>query len=112
MVTVSEPRPRVKAELQASLCEHAGLVVLVLTVLSKYRPRTDLYFLTQIACDDLAFRLRKVDATRDGTDREESEYCVNLSDDSCGCSCKGWQRWGSCKHRESLITLHAEGVLP
>src|SRR5207244_7143543 len=100
MATSTQARPPVKTEVQASLSTHAGLTFLIVrAVLAKYRSRTDLYFLTRLPGLDVAYRLRKVDATRDGTDREEHEYHVNLDDASCGCSCKGYLAHGHCKHR-------------
>jgi hypothetical protein len=108
MNTVSHPPARVKPEIQATLSEHAGLMVLVLTVLAKYRPSVSLFFVRRLDCPDLAYRLTKMDATRDGSDPSESVYHVNLSDDTCGCDCKGFQRWSHCKHRDGLLALQAE----
>jgi hypothetical protein len=111
MATVARIRPPVKTDVQASLSEHDGLTVLILTVLTKYRPRTDLYFLTRLPCVDVAYRLRKVDASRDGADHEEAEYHVNLTEARCGCSCKGYLAHGHCKHYDGLSRLWKEGAL-
>ncbi len=111
-MSVSHP-PRLSVKTEASLSEHDGIRVLVLTTrVSPTRCRCDLYFASRLPGPDLAYRLRKVDAGQDGTDREESAYDVNLSDPSCGCSCKGWLRHGHCKHVAALQLLDAKGVLP
>jgi hypothetical protein len=112
MQSLTQGRPPVKTEVQATLSEHAGLMVLVLSVLARYRPSLSLYFLRRLDCADVAYTLRKFDATQDGTDPSESVYHVNLSDDTCGCDCKGFQRWSHCKHHDALLALQAEGRLP
>jgi hypothetical protein len=108
MRTVTSP-PRA---VQASLSEHAGLLVLIISTAARLCARVDLYFLSRLPCHDLAFRLRKLDATRDGTDPTEGEYHGNLDDASCGCPCKGYVAHGHCKHRTGLLALRAEGRLP
>jgi hypothetical protein len=107
MPTVTSPPRRV----QASLTEHAGLAVLVLTLLVKYRPRVDLYFVRRLPCSDVAYRLSKVDPRHDGADAEADHYDCNLTLQSC--ECKGFLRHGKpCKHLLGLASLHAEGGLP
>ena len=107
MATVASP-PRT---VQAELSQHNGLWVLILTVLQKYRPRVDLYFLTRLDCPDVAYRLRKVDRCHDGTDAEADHYHVNVTARTC--ECKGFLRWDRpCKHLQALATLAERGLLP
>jgi hypothetical protein len=84
-------------------------MVLVLTTLHPRRPRVDLYHLTRLDCTDLAYRLRKADPAVDGTDPESGHYDCNLTLRSC--ECKGWLRWGHCRHFDSLVQLRKDGAL-
>ena len=51
----------------------------------------------------------KCDPSVDGTDNEEVAYGVNLSRGSC--DCKGWVRWGTCKHLAAAGGIFVDGVL-
>jgi hypothetical protein len=64
----------------------------------------DLYEVVRVpAAFGHGFRVRKFGAP-------ESAYHVNLSDDgNHSCECKGWLRWGHCRHAEALLRLLAEG---
>jgi hypothetical protein len=87
-----------------------GLVVIDLTTIARNRPRTDRYFVERLDCDDLAYSLTKTDPVRVGTDSECECYAVNLSMSTC--DCKGWHRWGACKHLAGCREAYEEGRLP
>jgi hypothetical protein len=87
-----------------------GLVVLDLTTVARNRPRVDSYFLERLDCDDLAYSLTKTDPARVGTDPECECYAVNLTHSTC--DCKGWHRWGACKHLAGCREAYEEGRLP
>ncbi len=73
--------------------------------------RADHYRIERIeGCDDLAYQLWKMDADLDGTDREAEGYAVNLTMRTC--DCKGWHRWGHCKHIDAVSAASQEGRLP
>jgi hypothetical protein len=111
MSTLTEARPRVKPQLQALVCDcGGGLVNLNIFVLDGRRTRSDFYFVERIACDDLAYSLRKMDVSRDGTDPEETQYEINVTTGTC--SCKGHVRWGHCKHEAAVRLAYERGGLP
>ena len=87
-----------------------GLVVLDITTAKGKTTRTDRYFVERIDCDDLAYSLRKCDPAFDGTDPETDAYAVNLTHSTC--DCKGWHRWGACKHLAGCREAYEEGRLP
>ena len=72
--------------------------------------RADHYRIERIeGCDDVAYQLSKMDVRLDGTDKEETEYSVNLSMSTC--DCKGWHRWEACKHLALVRLAFEEGGL-
>src|SRR5262249_12412995 len=64
------------------------------------------YYCTRLSPD--VFNLLKFGADA-GTDGEEREYHVNLTDQQHGCSCRGYLKHGHCKHRDSLSALVSSG---
>ena len=67
----------------------------------------DTYFLNLIPADfSLGLGVEKID-TLNGNRR----YHVNLNGDASTCECKGFLRWGHCRHVESLLALQAAGRL-
>jgi hypothetical protein len=88
-----------------------GLVVLEVTSIARNRLRVDRYFLERIGgIDDLAYSLAKVNPAYHGTDPEETGYAVNLTHSTC--DCKGWVRWGACKHLGACREAYEAGRLP
>jgi hypothetical protein len=62
------------------------------------------YFLSTVPADfGTGFRLEKIGGTE--------TYHVNLSPDGHSCECKGFGRWGRCKHVEGLAALKRAGRL-
>jgi hypothetical protein len=68
------------------------------------------YHLERLACADVAYTLTKFSRDK-GTDPSERQHHVNLSDPTCGCSCRGWARHGHCKHHAACASLRKEGAL-
>jgi len=98
------PRKPVRRTAQLQEAGRA-LVLRVGQTVSRYR-------LTAIAAAfGLGYRLDKLSG---GTDDEADHYHVNLSPaDGCHtCECKGWLRWQTCKHVDSLNALLVAGCLP
>jgi hypothetical protein len=112
MATLTKPRPKVKTEVVTNdLFPIAdGSTGLLLTTVCGTRGTTALYRVTRLTCADVAFRLSKF-SFEAGSDPEDREYCVNLSDDTCGCSCKGYAAHGHCKHHAATAALVREGRL-
>jgi hypothetical protein len=46
-----------------------------------------------------------------GIDSEPASYHVNIDGDKKSCDCKGFTRWGYCKHADGLAALVAAGRL-
>ena len=62
------------------------------------------YFLTELPADfGRGFRVEKVGG--------EEAYHVSLDGDARTCECKGFTRWGQCKHADGLAALQAAGRL-
>jgi hypothetical protein len=65
------------------------------------------YLLTPLATDyGKGYRLEKI-----GLEANGEAYHVNLGADGGTCECKGFLRWGHCKHTEGLAALIAAGRL-
>jgi hypothetical protein len=110
MQTVPVPARSVNPYPPLVTASPAGLVVLAVHTLARNRLRTDRYFVERIECDDLAYSLRKCDPAFDGTDPETEVYAVNLTLSTC--ECRGWLRWGACKHLAGCREAYEEGRLP
>jgi hypothetical protein len=85
-------------------------------VLQIVRGRDDVtYHLWPVRADfGLAYRLDKLGELLPG---EETTYHVHLDPlaeggPRCSCECKGWLRWGRCKHVTALSGLLTDGSLP
>jgi hypothetical protein len=57
----------------------------------------------------LAFRLEKYEHQRRGED--DAAYNVLLDGERSTCECRGFLRWGHCRHVEALTALRAAGKL-
>jgi hypothetical protein len=57
----------------------------------------------------LAFRLEKYEHQRRGED--DAAYNVLLDGERSTCECKGFLRWGHCRHVEALTALRQAGKL-
>jgi hypothetical protein len=65
--------------------------------------RVDVYYFRCLPSDfGRAFEMSKV-----GGDA----YCVNLDGQTSTCECRGFLRWGHCRHGEVLVALIAAGKL-
>jgi hypothetical protein len=81
-----------------------GRVCLWLTTGNEVRA----YILTELKTDfGLGFRLGKAD----NGDGQMDEYDVLIDGRKSQCECKGFLRWGHCKHCESLVALLSAGKL-
>jgi hypothetical protein len=73
------------------------------------------YYLWPVRADfGLGWRLDKLGEVLPG---EDTTYHVHLDPlaeggPRCACECKGWLRWGRCKHVKALVGLHRDGLLP
>jgi hypothetical protein len=110
MQTVPVPRPRVKPTPPVVTALPFDLLVIDITTISRNRPRVDRYFVEKIDCDDLAYSLAKVNPQYHGTDPDNDAYAVNLTTRTC--DCKGWHRWGACKHLAAVTEAYEAGRLP
>jgi hypothetical protein len=111
MSTVTSPRPRVKTrpERRVRLClaPAAGRPgVIRLTVGTEVCD----YFVQPVRADfGRAFQVVKIDLMADG-----GAYHVNVGGGPHNghlCTCKGFERWGHCKHCDSLAALVRRGLI-
>jgi hypothetical protein len=64
------------------------------------------YYLFPLPADfGTAFRLDKIGVEGEAT------YHVNLNGEHTTCECKGFLKWGRCKHCSALLALQAAGRL-
>jgi hypothetical protein len=111
MTTMTKVRPPVKTELVSSeVFRVLTYTTLRLVTRTGVHERTEWYHVRRLDCPDVAFELKKF-SDSPGTDAGEDTYHINLDDPTCGCSCKGWTRWGYCKHHHSLTQLAERGSL-
>ena len=122
MNTVTTKRERVKPERKCSLRTENGQTVLSMTIITRgprigERVEVFRYRLRSLdAGAGLAFRLEKLDHLRDD---ESNNYDLCIAPDGImdpdggchSCECKGYLKWGHCKHIESLLALIEAGVL-
>ncbi len=89
---------------------HTASRVLGTVTTGTKRPPTHYYRVTELPVadrDGRAFTLEKLD---DGTDPEADAYTVFLATDSAAsdsCECRGFLRWGYCKHLDGVRLLLA-----
>ena len=122
MNTVTTKRERVKPERKCSLRTEGNDTILSMTVITRgprigERVETFRYRLRSLdGCAGLAFRVEKLDHLEPG---EPDNYDIALDPDGItdpdggahSCECKGYLKWGHCKHIESLLALIEAGVL-
>src|SRR5262245_58431047 len=106
MSTVTSPRPRSKVNRSVRLLlESTGPGdphVVSLTV----GKETAEYFVWPVpSAWGKAFKVEKLAANAE-------VYFVNLDGAQSTCECKGFCRWGHCKHRDGLQVLVDKGLLP
>lgn len=46
-----------------------------------------------------------------GTDATEGHYCLSVAPGGVACECKGFVRWGHCKHADAVSAALANGWL-
>lgn len=82
----------------------------VLTILTRRAATT--YHVAELGCgwEGRAFRLTKADDSP-GTDPEEREYSCFLGSNRQDrtCPCKGFTRWGHCRHLDAVEALVVNG---
>jgi hypothetical protein len=110
--TVTKTRPPSKTSVVS--CEPFAVeadneVGVLLSTLSGKKGLVAFYRCRRIECADLAFQLDKL-SFETGSDPEERGYVVALSASTC--ECKGYLKWGTCKHLTSLRLLYEKGQLP
>jgi hypothetical protein len=83
--------------------EENGLGIVRITVGKEYAD----YFLTLVPADfGRGFKVEKI-----GLHENEPPYHVNIDADKRSCECKGFLKWGHCKHADGLAALIAAGRL-
>jgi hypothetical protein len=113
METVTRTRPRVKpARKLGWVWRHPGHGYGVLRVAQAVgdKTTTDDYFVLPIPADfGVAFEVTKLVPGK-GAD---TRYAVNLGGEGepASCECKGFLKWGHCRHLEGLQALRAAGRL-
>jgi hypothetical protein len=99
-------KPRPKPQRFVRLCirpEGAAPGVIRLTVNGKAQD----YFLIAIPADfGRGFLVEKV-----GIDATEGKYAVNIDGERKTCECKGYLKWGHCKHSAGVAALIARNLL-
>jgi hypothetical protein len=111
MATLTKPRVPVKTELvSAEVYAVMGNVTLRLVTRTGTREQTNWFHVARLDCEDTAFELKKF-SDHPGTDPEENVYHVNLSDLSCGCSCRGYLAYQHCKHHGGIRLAVKGGAL-
>jgi hypothetical protein len=104
-------KPRPKPARFIRLCvpfnEHGQNAVV--RILEKF-PRgekEERYFVSGVHSDfGLGFFVEKI-----GPETEESKYHVHLEGEGRTCECRGFSRWGHCRHADGLAALLAAGKL-
>src|SRR4051812_23582840 len=107
MSTSPVRQPRVKPIRRAHLtrANDSGGRILTLTITGRKIEGFDYYFLPIPCADGAAYELRKL-LQGDG-----ETYHVLIAGPSSSCECKGFLRWGHCKHLESLTALQQANLL-
>jgi hypothetical protein len=101
---------RQKPERSHVLEDREGTLVLTITLAEGRRERTVAYFLSEIPADwGRGFELAK--SVPEASEAEESVYHVNVDGQHSTCDCRGFERWRSCKHLDTLLELVEEGRL-
>jgi hypothetical protein len=106
MSTISTPRARVKPARSIRLCVKPVNDCTGVVRITVGKDSAD-YFLTEIPTDfGRGFRVEKI-----GLECQEGAYHVNLDGGNKTCECKGYLKWGHCKHSDGLAALVAAGRL-
>ena len=113
MTTVTRKTPRVKVsyppELLVTPETRDGLYAVALADPSGRSGET-LYWLRRIGSDfGDGFELTKFTPSVRGDGDEQ--YHVHLSNEGHTCECKGFLRWGRCKHVDALVCLREQGLI-
>jgi hypothetical protein len=108
--TPGDIRRRQKPERSHVLEDREGALVLTITLQQGRQEHTVAYHLTEIGADwGHGFELRK--SVPDALPGEESVYHVNLDGQHSTCDCRGFERWRTCKHLDTLLELVEKGRL-
>jgi hypothetical protein len=70
------------------------------------KEQADYYLVERTADYGRAFLLHKIDVSS-----PPAEYHVNIDGPQRTCECKGYLKWGHCKHGDGLAALIAAGRL-
>jgi hypothetical protein len=99
-----KPRPKPQRFIRLEVRpEENGLGIVRITVGKEHAD----YFLTLIPADfGRGFKVEKI-----GLHENEPPYHVNIDTDKKSCECKGFLKWGHCKHADGLAALIAAGRL-
>jgi hypothetical protein len=99
-----KPRPKPQCFIRIEVRpEDNGLGIVRITAGAEHAD----YFLTELPADfGRGFTVEKI-----GLHENEPPYHVNIDTDKKSCECKGFLKWGHCKHSDGLAALIAAGRL-
>jgi hypothetical protein len=100
-----KPRPKPERRIRLMVKPYGDCPAVVRIWIGTEPP--DDYFVTAQPADfGRGFFVEKI-----GIDCHGSDYHVNLEADKRTCECKGYLRWGYCRHADGLAALIAAGRL-
>jgi hypothetical protein len=96
-----KPRPKAPRSIKLIMAPTATMAGLLKITVGK----GETYYLLTVAPADYGkgFLLEKVDPA------DMASYHVNIDGDKRACDCKGFLKWGHCKHADGLAALVADG---
>jgi hypothetical protein len=109
MTTTTKPRKSVKPQrsVQLSRPVHGRYAVLIMLG----RQQTG-YYLEPLPADfGLAFRFEKFSTCRIEGEPDGYDVLLNQPGGGQSCECKGFLRWGHCKHIDTILDLVRQGRL-
>ncbi len=119
MATLSTPFTRVKATRKSKVPRTIRLLAYLPDVAGGLLQvtegeRVERYFFRRLPSDfGLAFAVEKyLPASEDAPARLEAPYHVCLDGEATSCECRGYNRWGHCRHVCGLASLIEHGKLP